>query len=245
VSLVVIAETLRRHFAHLGYISALLVVIVIVAMMAAMGAPSQAPYEMISLFTLIAGCQLIGPEFSKGTLQLILSKPVGRSSYLVSRVIGVVLAIWVAVIVMFASDVVGRLIAGTPISWRAALATVLVSALKALLVCSLLAFFGSFSRSYVNVGIYIGGQILLSMLFGMLSMMKNAVSGEMGKIGALLREHPGVIEAVAAIRRNLFPDGPYIPFDRNWILMMFCNASVALLLACVIFSRREVPYGAD
>jgi ABC-type transport system involved in multi-copper enzyme maturation permease subunit len=238
-------ETLRRHFAHLGYIAALLVLIVIVVTMAAIGAPSQAPYEMIGLFTLIAGCQLIGPEFSKGTLQLILSKPVGRSAYLVSRVIGVVLAIWVAMIVMFASDVIGRLIAGTTITWRTALATLLAAALKALLVCCLLAFFGSFSRSYVNVAIYIGGQIISSMVFGLLSMMKNAVSGEMGKIGALLRAHPGLLEGFAAIRRNFFPDGPMIPFDRNWILMMLCNASAALLLACVIFSRREVPYGAD
>lgn len=245
MSFVIIAETLRRHFAHLGYIAALLALIVIVVTMAAVGAPSQAPYEMISLFTLIAGCQLIGPEFSKGTLQLILSKPVGRSTYLVSRVLGVILAIWVAVIVIFASDTIGRLIAGTPITWRAALSTMLVSALNVVLVCSLLAFFGSFSRSYVNVGIYVGGQILLSMIFGLLSMMKNAVSGEMGKIGALLREHPGFLEAFGAIRRNIFPENPSIPFDRNWILMMICNASAALLLACVIFSRREVPYGAD
>jgi ABC-type transport system involved in multi-copper enzyme maturation permease subunit len=245
VSFVVIAETLRRHFAHLGYIAALLVLIIIVVTMSAIGAPAQAPYEMISLFTLIAGCQLIGPEFSKGTLQLILSKPVGRSTYLVSRAIGVVLAIWVAIVVLFASDVIGRLIIGTPITWRTALATMLVAALKALLVCALLAFFGSFSRSYVNVGIYIAGQILLSMIFGLLSMMKNAVSGQMGKIGAILRAHPGVLEALGSIRRNVFPDDPAIPFDRNWILMMLCNASAALLLACVIFSRREVPYGAD
>ena len=245
MSLVVLAETLRRHFAHLGYIAALLILIVIVVTMAAIGAPSQAPYEMIGLFTLVAGCQLIGPEFSKGTLQLILSKPVGRSAYLVARVVGVVLAIWVAILVMFASDVIGRLIAGTTITWRAALAAMLVAALKTLLVCCLLAFFGSFSRSYANVAIYIVVQILSSMLFGLLSMMKNAVSGEMGKIGTLLRAHPGVLEGFAAARRNLFPDGPLIPFDRNWILMMLCNASVALLLSCVIFSRREVPYGAD
>jgi ABC-type transport system involved in multi-copper enzyme maturation permease subunit len=245
VSFVVIAETLRRHFAHLGYIAALLVLIVIVVTMSAIGAPAQAPYEMISLFTLIAGCQLIGPEFSKGTLQLILSKPVGRSTYLVSRVFGVVLAIWVAIIVIFASDIVGRLIAGSPITWRNALATMLVAALHALLICCLLALFGSFSRSFVNVGIYLGGQILLSMIFGLLSTMKNAMSGEMGKIGAILREHPAILETLGSIRNNLFPDNPAIPFDRNWILMLLCNASVALLLACVIFSRREVPYGAD
>lgn len=245
MSLVVIAEALRRHFAHLGYIAALLILIVISATMAAIGAPAQAPFEMIGLFALIAGCQLIGPEFSKGTLQLILSKPVGRSTYLVSRVVGVVLAIWVAIMVMFASDVVGRLIAGTPIIWRTALAAALVSALKVLLVCCLLAFFGSFSRSYVNVGIYLGAQILLSMITGMLGMMKNAVSGEMGAVGAILRAHPGVLRGLNAITNNLFPDGPSIPFDRNWILMMVSNASVALLLACVVFSRREVPYGAD
>ena len=244
MSFVVVAEALRRHFAHLGYISALLILILMGATMAAIGAP-QTPYEMIGLFALIAGCQLIGPEFSKGTLQLILSKPVGRSTYLVSRVVGVVLAIWVAIIIMFASDIVGRLIAGTPINWRSALAAALVSALKVLLVCCLLAFLGSFSRSYVNVGIYLGAQILLSMVTGMLGMMKNAVSGEMGAIGAFLRANPEVLRALNAITNNLFPDGPSIPFDRNWILMMVCNASAALLLACVIFSRREVPYGAD
>lgn len=244
MSLVVIVETLRRHFGHLGYVSALLVLIVVVALTAAIGAP-QAPYEMIGLFAMIAGCQLIGPEFSSGTLQLILSKPIGRSSYLLSRVAGVVLAIWVAVAIMFGSDVVGRLIAGTSIAWRSALAAALVSLLKVLFVCSLLAFLGSFSRSYVNIGIYIAAQILLPMISGLLGMMRNAGSGEMAVFGAFLRKHPAIMEAMAKINYNLFPDAPMIPFDRNWMVMVACNASVALLLACVIFSRREVPYGAD
>jgi ABC-type transport system involved in multi-copper enzyme maturation permease subunit len=245
MSLVVIAETLRRHFAHLGYIIALLLLILIVVTASAIGGGPSAPYEMIGLFALIAGCQLIGPEFSSGTLQLILSKPINRSSYLLSRVVGVVLAIWVATIVMFGSDIVGRLIAGTPIAWRTALAAAVVSALKVLFVCSLLALLGSFSRSYVNIGIYVAAQILLPMISGLLNMMKNAVSGEMGAIGAFLRAHPGLLKALATINSNLFPDTPMIPFDRNWIVMILCNASVALLLACVIFSRREVPYGAD
>lgn len=244
MSVVVIVETLRRHFVHLGYVIALLLLILIGVTMAALGAP-QAPYEMISLFALIAGCQIIGPEFSSGTLQLILSKPIGRSAYLLSRVAGVVLAIWVAIVVVFASDVVGRLIAGTQIGWRSALAAALVSALKVLFVCSLLAFFGSFSRTYVNIGIYIGAQVLLPTISGLLGIMKNAVSGEMGKIGALLRAHPGLLEGLAVINKNLFPDTPPILFDRDWMVMIVSNASVALLLACVIFSRREVPYGAD
>lgn len=244
MSVVVVAETLRRHFAHLGYITALLLLILIGVTMAALGAP-QAPYEMISLFALIAGCQLIGPEFSSGTLQLILSKPINRSSYLLSRVTGVVLAIWLAVVVVFVSDAIGRLIAGTPIGWRAAFAAALVSALKVLFVCSLLAFLGSFSRTYVNIGIYIGAQILLPAISGLLGMMRNAVSGEMGRIGAFLRAHPGLLKALGVFNENLFPDTPSIPFDRDWMIMIVSNAAVALLLACVIFSRREVPYGAD
>jgi ABC-type transport system involved in multi-copper enzyme maturation permease subunit len=245
MSLVVVIETLRRHFAHLGYIAALLILIVIVVLMTAIGAPTQAPYALMGLFTLIAGCQLIGPEFSSGTLQLILSKPIGRSSYVTGRVAGVVLSLWVAIAVIFSSDVIGRLIAGTPIIWRTLFATALVSALKVLLTCALLALFGSFTRSYVNIGIYLGGQILLSGIYGLLSMMKNAVSGEMAAVGRLLRAHPGFLAGWRAVDENLFPDDPSMPFDRNWILMMTCNAVVAVLLACVIFSRREVPYGAD
>lgn len=244
MSPVVIAETLRRHFAHLGYIIALLLIILIVVTASAIGAPA-APYEMIGLFALIAGCQIIGPEFSSGTLQLILSKPINRSSYLLSRVAGVVLAIWVAIIVMFGGDIVGRLIAGTPIVWSSALAAAMASALKVLFVCSLLALLGSFSRSYVNIGIYLAVQILLPMISGLLGLMKNSVSGEMGRIGGFLRENPSVLKGLATISNNLFPDPPMIPFDRSWIVMILCNTSVALMLACVIFSRREVPYGAD
>lgn len=242
---VVIVETMRRHFMHLGYIATLLILILIVVLMTAIHAPGQAAYSLIGLITLIAGCQLIGPEFSSGTLQLILSKPVGRSSYVIGRVVGVVLSIWVAIAIIFCSDIVGRLIGGTPIVWRTALALATVSALKVLLTCALLALFGSFTRSYVNIGLYLGGQILLSGMFGLLSLMRNAVSGEMGRIGAFLRAHPAILEVMHACEANLFPDEPTMPFDRNWMLMMVCNAVVAVLLACVIFSRREVPYGAD
>lgn len=245
MSLVVLVETLRRHFTYLGYIAALLVLIVIVVSMAALGAPIQGTYGLIPIFALIAGCQIIGPEFSSGTLQLILSKPIGRSSYLTARVAGVVLSIWGAVAVIFISGVIGRLIAGTPIVWRTASAEGLVAALKVLLICALLALFGSLTRSYVNVGIFLGGQILLSMVYNLLGMMKYGMSGEMAVIGAFLREHPVVLDSMNAVNKNLFPDSPLIPFDRNWILMMVCNAAVAVLLACVVFSRREVPYGAD
>lgn len=242
---IVIVETLRRHFRHLGYVAALLGIIIIAATMAAIGAPGQAAYEMLSLFALIAGCQLIGPEFSSGTLQLILSKPIQRSTYLLSRLVGVVLAIWIAAAAIFGSTVIGNIAADHDVGWRGALSVLLTAALKVMLVCALLTLFGSFTRSYANVGIYIGLQILFGMIIGLLGMMKNATSGRFAEIGAWLRDHPGVINGARSASANIFPDEPALAFDRTWILKLATNAVVAALLACVIFSRREVPYGAD
>jgi ABC-type transport system involved in multi-copper enzyme maturation permease subunit len=241
----VIVETLRRHFAHIAYVGAVLGMIVLVASMAAMGAPAQSAYGPLSLFVILAGCQLIGPEFSKGTLQLILSKPVRRSSYLLSRVTGVVFALWIVIALTFATDSIARSIGRQDVSWIEAGGAAVAVAANAILACSLLAFFGSFTRSYLNVALYLGGKILFTLLVGMLESMQHAVRGVWATIGAFIREHPGVISGMRAVYRNLYPDEPTVPFDRNWLLTVVSNAAVALLLACVIFRRREVPYGAD
>jgi hypothetical protein len=95
------------------------------------------------------------------------------------------------------------------------------------------------------VAIYIGGQIALSLLAGTLEFLRRVNHGTFAALGAFLREHPGVIDALGTIHDNLYPSAPGIPFDRNWLLMIGSNAAVALLLACLIFRRREVPYGAD
>lgn len=243
--MVVITETLRRHFVHLGYVAALLLLIIIPMTMGALGVPASQDYGLMSLFALIAGCQLIGPEFSSGTLQLVLSKPVGRSSYLLSRFTGVVLSIWVAVLVVFGSSYAGSLIGKAPFEPRVALSAATAAALQILLTCALLTLFGSMSRSYANVAMYIGSSILISMIAGVLMMVKNATNGELAAMGRFLREHPSIIRAVQTFKDNVFPEPPQLPFDRNWILMVACNASIALLLACIIFRSREVPYGAD
>jgi ABC-type transport system involved in multi-copper enzyme maturation permease subunit len=245
VSGVVVAETLRRHFTHLAYVVALLALIGIVAAITAFGSAPDAGFGFLSLFAIIAGCQLIGPEFSSGTLQLILSKPIQRSAYLLSRVAGVVLALWFAVAAVLAGELIGRVSAGGPIGWRPLLAAATATALEVLLTCSLLAFFGSFSRSYLNVAVYIGGNILLGMILGLFGIMRNATHGEAAAIGAFLRAHPAIGHALERFKENLFPSAPRVAFDRNWMLMVVSNALIALLLACLVFRRREVPYGAD
>jgi ABC-type transport system involved in multi-copper enzyme maturation permease subunit len=245
MSATVVLETLRRHFAHIAYVGAVLAVMVLAASLGAMNAPVTAVYGPFSLFVILAGCQLIGPEFSKGTLQLILSKPIHRSSYLLARVAGVVIALWIAVALTFAADTIARSIGGHDFSWIEAGSAAVSAAANALLTCSMLALFGSITRSYLNVAIYLGGKIVISLIAGMFEAIQRATRGVWGTIGGFLRVHPGVIGGVRAVYRNLYPDDPSVAFDRNWLLMVVSNAAVALLLACVLFRRREVPYGAD
>ena len=246
MSATVIVETLRRHFAHIAYVGALLLIVIVAATAGAMDAPAGSGYGLLfNLLILLAGCQLIGPEFSKGTLQLILSKPIHRSRYLLSRVAGVVIALWVAIALAFITEIVARLVAHKAIDMEASGNTATSVAAHAVLVCSMLAFFGSFTRSYLNVAIHLGGQIVFSMLVGMLAFMRQVREGTFAAIGALLRDHPGVIDFIRDVSQNLYPSEPAVPFDRNWHLMVFGNAAVALLLACLVFRKREVPYGAD
>lgn len=245
MSATVILETLRRHFAHIAYVAAMLMILLIGTTMAAVDGPAGASLELMKLFMIIAGCQLIGPEFSSGTLQLILSKPIHRARYLLSRVAGVVLALWLIIALAYAADVIARAVGGHKIAWLTGGGAVVAFAAQAVLVCSLMALFGSFTRSYLNVALFLGGQILLSMLSGFLQIISRLDRGAFAPFAAFLRGHPGVIQTIRTIDQNLYPDPPSIPFDRNWLLLVVSNAAIALLLACLIFRRREVPYGAD
>lgn len=245
MSATVVLETLRRHFAHIAYIGGVLGLMVMASALAAMDAPANAPFGMFTLFTLLAGCQLIGPEFSKGTLQLILSKPIHRSRYLLSRVAGVVLALWMVVALVYGMDVLWRAVGGHNVSWSGGAGTAVAAASQAVLVCALLALFGSFTRSYLNVALYLGINLVMSLTITALEFVRRVEKGFWSGVGALLRAHPGFIGAIGAVHANLYPEPPMVPFDRTWLLMIYGNAAVALLLACLIFGRREVPYGAD
>lgn len=245
MSATVILETLRRHFAHIAYVAAVLMILIIGTTMAAVDGPAGGSLEVMRLFVIIAGCQIIGPEFSSGTLQLILSKPIPRARYLLSRVAGVVLALWIVIALIYSGDVIARTLGGHKVAWLTGGGAAMTTAAQAVLVCSLMALFGSFTRSYLNVALYLGGQILLAMTGGLLQFISSAQRGVFAALGGFLRDHPGVIQAIRTVDQNLYPDPSPVPFDRNWLLLVISNAAVALLLACLIFRRREVPYGAD
>lgn len=226
---VVVLETLRRHFTNIGYWSYVALVTILAAGVSQFNQPAAVWPSLVTLLAIITGCNPIGPEFSSGTLQLVLVKPINRATYLLSRVAGVVLSVWVAALFAFAAEIIGRLISGN-VPWTTLAAALLNSAADAILVVALLTLLGSLTRAYFNVALYIGVMIGISFFAGVLRMVRGMPEF--------------VFQALAAIERNLYPD--VVPrFDHDWLLLVLSNAAVALLLACFAFRNREVPYGAD
>lgn len=239
---VVVVETIRRHLSSV-------IVLLFLGFLLIIGvASSRFERSMwlgfITLLAIGGGAGLIGPEFSSGTLQLILVKPINRAVYLVSRVTGVWLFVALAGLLAFAGEAVGRLL------WGGAeqidnVAIMLMNALsEAAMTCALLALFGSFLRAYFHVALYFLIQIALSVIRGVLTAMKLAREGFAAWVTQFLEEHPIVMQALDWTERNLFPEAPMV-FDRQWLLMVWSNALVAIVLACLLFRDREVPYGAD
>ena len=228
-SRVVVEETIRRHLTHIGYITYVAFMAIVAVGISQFGPPGAMWPTLVGLLSIITGCGPIGPEFSSGTLQLILVKPINRATYLLSRVAGVLCVIWLAALVPFACEVIGRLTQGE-VPWHAMGATLLNTAVLAILTVSLLTLFGSLSRAYLNVALYMVLQIALSVAPMMLSLAGN-------RFAAISR-------GIGVIAQNLYPSA--MPgLDWRWLLLVLSNAGVALTLACFVFRSREVPYGAD
>jgi hypothetical protein len=240
---VVIAETLRRHATSPGYVVYVVLTAIVAAGSAMANSNSQSWQGMTTLLILVLASQLIGPEFSSGTLQLVIAKPVNRSAYLLSRVSGVVAAGWMALWAPVAVYAVVRVLAHGMPDWRSLLGAAVARTAGMLLICALIALFGSFTRAYFNIAIYLALSIGLSALMGFLGLLGSG--REMfGALGRFIADHPAIAVGVHTLDGNLFPDPP-AGFDRLWLAMVLSNALVALSAACVLFNGREVPYGAD
>ena len=229
-SRVVIEETIRRHLTNVAFVAYVAFLAIVGIGVSLFGPPAAGWPTLVGLLAIITGCGPIGPEFSSGTLQLILVKPINRATYLLSRVAGVVCVIWLAALVPFACEIVGRLAKGE-VHWFAMSTELLNTAVMAILTVSLLTLFGSLSRAYLNVAFYMVLQIAL----GTTPML-------LGLFGA--ERFAAVSRVIAVIQQNLYPSAVF-GFDWQWLLRVLSNAAVALVLACFAFRSREVPYGAD
>ncbi len=236
----VIVETIRRHVTRPGFVVFLVFLALAGVAASSFNVPASVWPSLVGLLSIVAGAQLIGPEFSSGALQLIVSKPIRRSVYVMSRVAGVVASIAIAATIAVTAEVAARAVfSSQPIpSQRIALAFV-GSLSGAIQTVAMLTLFGALTRSYFNAAIYLGAEAGLSTLQALLGVVRVK-----GAAGAFLEQHPIVEHTVTAIDNTLYPDPP-LQLDPMWFGRVAVVAVVALALACVAFERREVPYGSE
>ncbi len=243
MSLVVIAETIRRHLTSTFFLLYAMFVWFTAFVLGRYQSSPGAWQGLVAVVVYITGAQLIGPEFSSGTLQLILAKPVNRSTYLLSRYGGVIIAIWVFVAVAITGEIAGRFSSAKAFEWSRIVPSFNL-AVEAMLTCALLAMFGSFLRSYMNVALYALLGVAITVANTAINELRVGIPGVIGALGGFFGQYPQIGATISWIERNLYPGRP-VTFERNWVLLVLSNSAVALLLACLIFRRREVPYGAD
>ncbi len=236
-----LAETLRRHLTSLGYIAFLTLLMLAAVFVSTFNIPASMWPSLVTLLSMITGSALIGPEFSTGALQLIVSKPIRRSVYLLSRVAGVFVAVTLAAIVGLMTEAVTRFLIGShSVPWQR-LASAFSNALAAALVAiALLTLLGSMTRSYFNAAIYVGTGVALSVAQAILGLIR----ARQNLLGQFLRDYPVIERFLDAVDETLFPDMPQ-GFDAVWLLRVLATAAIALGMACAMFERREVPYAAE
>lgn len=240
MSRVVIGETVRRHFTSAGYVVYLIFVALTGVFASSFNKPAAMWPSLVALLAIIAGSSLIGPEFSSVTLQLIVSKPIHRWVYLLSRVAGVFASVALAAIVGMSAEIGMRLLGGRASdTWEHSASTGANALVVTFLAISLLAFLGSVTRAYYNVAIYIGVMAAFSAAQTILGVLHIR-----GPVGDFLRSHPSIEHAIVTVDDALFPTAS-AELDQALVVRVVILATVALALACLAFERREVPYGAD
>jgi len=232
---------MRRHLSSVGYIAFLVLLGLVGFFASGFATPGSMWPSLVALLAIITGSAIIGPEFSTGALQLIVSKPIRRSVYLLSRVTGVFASVALAAVVGLAAEAAGRLLRGDgAVPWPR-LATMFAGALAAsLLAIAILTFLGSLTRAYFNAAIYIGTEAVLSATEAVLGMVR--IRGQ--AIGDFLEHHPGIERGLTTVDDVLFASVPG-ELTGRWLARVLVTVAVALMLACVAFERREVPYGSD
>lgn len=237
----VVAETMRRHFTSIGFITYLILIAMTGLFVATFNTPASIWPTLVTVLSIITGAAIIGPEFSTALLQLIVSRPIRRSVYLLSRVIGVLASVAVAATVGVTAEIVARLLLGsTAVPWLSLASAYANSLLVSLLAISLLTMLGSLTSTYFNIAIYAGVQVALSAVETLLGLLRTRPNG----LSEFLHRHQQLENGLIAIDDLLFPAPPPHP-DAGWLLRVAATAAAALVLACLAFERREVPYGGE
>ncbi len=220
----VVVETMRRHFTSIGFITYLILIAMTGLFVATFNTPASIWPALVTILSIITGAAIIGPEFSTARLQLIVSRPIRRSVYLLSRVTGVLASVAVAASVGITSEIVARLLLrSAAVPWLPLASAYASSLLVSLLAISLLTMLGSLTSAYFNVAIYAGVQVALSAVETLLGLLRTRPNS----LSEFLHSHQQLEKGLIALDDLLFPAPPPHP-DTGWLLRVVATAAAAL-----------------
>ncbi len=233
---------LRQKFGSPAMAIALAILALLTAGQGALADPEQALGSgFLAVLLLAAGS--VSRDASGGTLQMILARPIRRTSYLFGRYLGILAAYAIFLVAagglsVFFAAVLPRMLGAvtTPALAPAAIARGAGAAmLSAAFFAAILLFFSTFLRGYADVLAFIVLQGILALIPG---------------VGQALRR-PWLSRAGEALRANILPrvdwgevlrgQGVLGEATGRWVLAL----TTFLILAAVVFSRREFSYGHD
>ncbi len=233
-------ETIRRYMAQkLGSVGTCLTLLLLAILSAVMLQAGRNGPTFLTVFVLAGG--LVSRDAASGALQMILSRPILRAEYLLGRYFAVLLALtgYLALTFLLAMgiDRVGNAAgwsAGSSFSAATAFARCAEDLPKGALMAAVLLFFSTFLRGFGDVLAFVMGSAILAIVPQIAMGLKQA----------------GIVRAFQSLSANLSPE-PQWNQVLHGALMQPATGRYALalagylLLATVIFNRREFSYGAD
>jgi ABC-type transport system involved in multi-copper enzyme maturation permease subunit len=233
---------LRQKLHNAGVVVALAALALLVGVqLAASGGESGFEAAVVAVFVLAAAA--VSRDATSGALQMILSRPISRSSYLLGRFVGVLAgyALFVLAACAFALAVsralplVGAGAPSAPLAWAPLARGAAGSMLGALGAAAPMLLLSTFLPGYGDVL----GFILLPPLLSLPALAAPILNAPvLEKAGNLLRRNllPSVDWAEALSVRGVLSESV-----GRWVF-----ATVAYVaLAIVLFNRREFAYGQD
>jgi hypothetical protein len=196
---------------------------------------------LMAVFIVTAG--VVSRDAASGALQMILARPILRAEYLFGRylaavglVAGFLFAIFsTAVLIDRAASLAGWNAMEQSFSWREGLLLCAAELPKAALDAAILLFFSTFLRGM--------GDVLAFLLCGLVLKLTPQI--------AHMARKPGLARAGQVLFENVAPDGAWSGIVRGERVFQTATGQWALalaaylLLAALIFDRREFSYGQD
>lgn len=207
------------------------------------------------LLVLFVGINLLAKDLDRKTIYMVLARPISRSQYIVGKFLGIALLVVVsmALLSLFAAASIYLVKLSTPgyfprFSWPLVALSLAFNTLMLILLSALSFLFASFtSTSFISLML----TIITYLIGNSINDVKALVDAPQG---AGITPSPVIVKVVQVayyafpnlsffdiktqVAHGIAPSGSYVFWTVGYGLVY---TSLAVAIACVIFSRREFP----